>query len=81
LVNLGNLKNAWTGSIFNYTGGDQIRVAGQASIFQRWEAEVSLGDSSPQKVVVSPTSSVQIEAVEIPVHAGWNMISLPLVIF
>ena len=40
-------------------------------------AEVLLGDSSPQKVVVSPTSSVQIEAVEIPVHAGWNMISLP----
>ena len=48
-VNLGNLKNAWTGSILGYQAGDQVRVSIRASEFQSWQQEFSLAASSPQR--------------------------------
>jgi hypothetical protein len=76
-VNLGNLKNAWTGSILGYQAGDQVRVSIRASEFQSWQQEFSLAASSPQKIGVESTSSVTVEQVTIALSAGWNMISLP----
>ena len=76
-VNLGNLKNAWTGGILGYQMGDQVRVSIRASEFQSWQQEFSLAASSPQKIGVESTSSVTVEQVTIALSAGWNMISLP----
>ena len=76
-VNLGNLKNAWTGGILGYQTGDQVRVSIRASEFQSWQQEFSLAASSPQKIGVESTSSVTVEQVTIALSAGWNMISLP----